>query len=220
MRILSCLSLLVMFHTASSQTIVSGKVMSESGKPVKRAKVDFVCYGDTIFSAYTNDAGEYEYSETSGCTHLSVIVSKRRFAGRKETFRVPVDSIAHHILLDFTLHSVLEDNFCPPVNFQVNDYEQALNIDIENLQYIFEEYPMMRFKTVISLYPGEPGALAEKRLEVFKKVMVDNQIDISHITFDSKEIRRIKPHADIFGNFDPSDCLNLPYISFIVTPIE
>lgn len=212
---------MLIIQTASSQTIVSGKVRSDSGKPVKKAKVNFICYGDTVFSTYTNESGEYEYTETSGCAKLSVIVSKRRFADAKETFRLPVDSIVHHIMmLDFTLRSVYEDNFCPPVNFQFNDYEHVLNVDIENLQYIFEEYPMMRVKTVISLYPGEPESLAEKRLEVFRKVMVNNQIDISHITFDSKEIYRIKPHADVFGNFEPSDCLNLPHISFKVTSME
>ena len=192
MRVLRIIILLLFFSSkelAFGQTIhleFSGNVNSGKDSPLKNVIIHFIQNQDTICATKTDETGKYACEfDVESREQLSIYANKYHYqSNRVNQLNISDSSISSFsFIIDFPLFKscILKD---PSIYYQKNESKEMDSIDLELLRFTLEEYPTIKLKFGQTIHPDESKRIARKRMDNFRKYLIENKIDIRNILFE------------------------------------
>lgn len=192
MRVLRIIILLLFFSSmelAFGQTIhleFSGNVNSGKDSPLKNVLIHFIQNQDTICVTKTDETGKYACEfDVESREQLSIYASKYHYESKSINQLKISDTSFYSYSFDINFHlfrlCILKD---PSIYYQKNESKEMDSIDLELLRYTLEEYPTIKLKFGQTIHPDESKRIARKRMDNFRKLLIENKIDIQNILFE------------------------------------
>lgn len=215
-----CLLLVILnLHFVSGQEI-RGEITlfgNKNKEPVSKARIDFICGQDTVFTTFSGENGQYEYCEASCKEQYTMAISKPDFNTQRYAFKLrDTVSIPISYIIDFKLSEPMIDDICSVPYFDINRSKDIYNFNIERFKRLLDKHPGLCLKAVVNLYPGESEKLIAKRIKSLKELLISWDCDMRKITL-SHEIHYMKlrsPEQRSYG------CPEEPHIYFEVLSME
>jgi hypothetical protein len=180
---------LLILNITFGQTIhldFSGNVNSGKDSPLKNVLIHFIQKNDTICVLKTDENGNYSCAfEVESREQLSIYASKYHYLSNSvNQLNISDSSIfSFRFIIDFQLFKscILKD---PSIYYQKFETKKMDSIDLDLLRFTFEEYPTIIVKFGQTIHPDESKRIARKRMNNFRKYLIENKIDIRNIQFE------------------------------------
>lgn len=189
----------------------SGNINSGKDSPLKNVLIHFIQKNDTICVLKSDENGNYSCEfDIETRDQITIYAFKYHYEDFKVDNIIINDSLVFNfdIKIDFHLFRIciLKD---PSVYYQKNEPKKIDYIDLELLNYMLEEYQTICVKFGQTIHPDESKRIAKKRMNNFRKYLIENKIDIRNIQFeetyfilDEKQMEK-DPRSRIQGNGFP-----------------
>ncbi|MFN5985158.1 MAG: hypothetical protein ACK479_16975 [Fluviicola sp.] len=180
---------LLILNITFGQTIhleFSGKANSGKDSPLKNVLIHFIQKNDTLCVLKTDENGNYSCEfDVESRDSISIYASKYGYQESKDILNLnELSSFNIQVSLDFFMLSVCTFHKDPSVYYQKNKTKKIDYIDLELLRNIFEEYPTVCVKFGQTIHPDESKRIAKKRMNNFRKYLIENKIDIRNTQFE------------------------------------
>jgi len=188
-RLLVVLSL-VIFQYAASQPIIHGNI-SEMGSihPIQDVLVTVFMDDDSLVTTTTNSSGEFSFDSL-------VLIPERTYV---VTASAPCYNLTPLFLslskgTSVTLSEIKWSGMrlmdCPNrmLSFRFEPFSAELNesFELESLKELLTDYESLELTLMLFQIPNESIELGQKRIQVFRKLLIDQTIDLTRVTIDSE----------------------------------
>jgi hypothetical protein len=180
---------LLILNITFGQTIhleFSGKANSGKDSPLKNVLIQFIQKNDTICVLKTAENGNYSCEfDVESRDSISIYASKYGFQESKDILNLnELSSFNIQVSLDFFMLSVCTFHKDPSIYFNTNETKEMRYVDLKQLDNFTEEYPHICIRYTQTIHPNESKRIAIKRMNNFRKYLIENKIDIRNIQFE------------------------------------
>ena len=182
--------IILVCQTAESQTIIYGTVTEQgSADPIADVLITVYLDGDSLVTVTTDEMGQFSFDSL-------VLIPERIYVvkGIAECYKLtPITIIlpkATHVTLNKLEWSGMRLMDCPNLmrSFRFEPFSDELNesFELESLKDLLKKYESMELTMMLFQIPNESIELGQKRIQVFRKLMIDQHIDLTRLTIDSE----------------------------------
>jgi hypothetical protein len=175
--------------SAQQQFTVSGTVtdFSQEQKPVTGVLVLLTHNEDTIAAAFTNKAGKYDlgnFAGNNGQTYMLSFLGACYFDSptSADPVALTLSRYDQEFLVDrMVLRSVDCHKTDNTAYFLPGDHTTIMNFEARRLRQLLDDFPEMVLRFTVCQQPGESERLGRKRMRTFRRLLEEEQIDLTRI---------------------------------------
>lgn len=168
------------------QLSFSGNVNSGKDSPLKNVLIHFIQKNDTLCVLKSGENGSYACSlEIESRDSFFVFVSKYGF--KENLFKIDISDSSIFYFdfdFDFSIYKIHIFNNDPSIYFNKNETKDMSYVDLKQLENFTIEYPHICIRYTQTIHPNESKRIAKKRMNNFRKYLIENKINIRNIQFE------------------------------------